>query len=221
MHHVKVGDTGKGSDVSPYTKMDQAQTRAANAREASRRSDILQAARELFVRFGYKKTTMEDIARAAGITKPTIYTYFEGKKDIMVSLVEWEAQQVLDVGLSQVKTDAGAPEQLAAMFTAADEFLEKDSFLKGIAMRDPDILTPEVISLAFAYERRIIEAMAGILEQGMEEGTVRRTDPKLLAYAIVRLHEAFTFTSFFDEEGFDPGEIRDFLIQTMFAAVKL
>lgn len=192
----------------------------AAAREASRRADILEAARRLFVRHGYKKTTMEDIARAAGITKPTIYTYFEGKKDIMMRLVEWEAGQVLDAGLSHVEPGASAPEQLACMFRATDEFLEQDSFLKGIATRDPDILTPEVISLGLMFERRIMEATARTLEQGMEDGTVRPTDPKLLAYAIIRLHEAFTFTSFFNEEGYTRAQITDFLVKTMYAAVQ-
>lgn len=191
-----------------------------SAREAFRRADILEAARSLFVRCGYKKTTMEDIARAAGITKPTIYTYFEGKKDIMMSLVEWEAEQVLDAGLSHVEDGASAPEQLACMFRAIDEFLKRDSFLKGVATRDPDILTPEVISLGFMFEKRIIEAITRTLERGMEEGTVRRTDPRLLAYAVVRLHEAFTVTSFFNEEGYTRARITDFLVETMYAALE-
>lgn len=202
------------------TKTNGAPTGAAEEREASRRADILEAARGLFERYGFKKTTMDEIARAAGITKPTIYTYFKGKKDILVGLVEWEASQVLQAGLATRNEKASAPEQLAGMFLAVDDFLRKDTFLQGIATRDPDIITPEVINIAFGFERRIIEAVAKILEQGMGEGTVRRTDPKLLAYATVRLHEAFTFTAFFDQEGYTPEQINAFFLEMMTAAVQ-
>ncbi len=190
------------------------------AREASRRAGILEAARGLFTRFGYKKTTMDEIAKAAGITKPTIYTYFEGKKGILVGLVEWEASQVLDKGLASQDLEAAAPEQLRSMFMAVDTFLKGDSFLQGIVTRDPDILTPEVLNIAFGFERRIMDAVAKILEQGMEEGTVRRTDPKLLAYATVRLHEAFTFSAFFDSEGYTDEQVNDFFVEMMTAAVQ-
>jgi len=63
---------------------------AAAAREAQRRAEILEAAHGLYQRYGYKKTTMDEIAKAAGITKPTVYSYFKGKKDILIALVEWE-----------------------------------------------------------------------------------------------------------------------------------
>ncbi len=54
----------------------------------------------------------------------------------------------------------------------------------------------------------------------MGEGTVRKTDPRLLAYATVRLHEAFTFTAFFDQEGYTPEQINAFFVEMMTAAVK-
>ncbi len=189
-------------------------------RETQRRADILKAARGLFERFGYKKTTMDDIARAAGITKPTVYTYFKGKKDIIVALVEWEGSQVLETGLASQDEKASATEQLSGMFVAVDRFLKEDTFLQGIVNRDPDILTPEVISTAFDFERKIMEAVAKILEQGMEEGTIRKTDPKLLAYAIVRLHEAFTFTAFLDLDGYSPERVNEFFVEMMVAAAR-
>lgn len=189
-------------------------------REAQRRSDILDAARGLFRRYGYKKTTMDDIARAAGITKPTIYSYFKGKKDIIAGLVEWEGAKVLDTGLSSQDEKASAEEQLARMFLAVDQYLEKDTFLQGIATRDPDIITPEVISIAFDFERRIMEAVARILERGMAEGTIRETDPKLLAYAIVRLHEAFTFTAFLELDGYSKERVNEFFVEMMASSIR-
>jgi AcrR family transcriptional regulator len=187
-------------------------------REAQRRAEILEAARGLYQRYGYKKTTMDDIARAAGITKPTIYAYFKGKKDILVALVEWEGARILERGLSCAGEEAAPVEQLAEMFMATDRFLKEDTFLQGIVTSDPDILTPEVVSTAFGFERKIMDAVESILARGMEDGSVRATDPRLLAYAIVRLHEAFTFTAFFDLD-YDPDEVNQFFVEMMIAII--
>jgi AcrR family transcriptional regulator len=189
--------------------------RAAGPREARRKAAILEAARKLFQRYGYRKTTMDEVARDAGITKPTVYSYFKGKKDILISLVEWEGSRVLETGLSSTEEGAGAIEQLVAMFVATDNFLRQDSFLRGIVSRDPDILTPEVIRVAFDFEGKIIDAVARILQRGMDEGVIRITDPRLMAYAIVRLHEAFTFSAFFELEGYDGERINAFFVETM------
>lgn len=193
---------------------------ASSDREAQRRGDILEAARSLYQRYGYRKTTMDDIAKAAGITKPTIYSYFKGKKDILVALVEWEGSRILERGLSGVRDGASAEEQLAAMFLATDKFLKEDNFLQGIVSRDPDILTPEVVSTAFDFERKIMGAVEAILRRGMEQGTVRKTDPRLMAYAIVRLHEAFTFTAFFDLDGYTQDQIGGFFVEMMISTLR-
>lgn len=49
---------------------------------ASRRSQILAAARNVFGRYGYQRASMELIARAAGVSRPTLYQYFSGKRDV-------------------------------------------------------------------------------------------------------------------------------------------
>lgn len=174
----------------------------------------------LFQRYGFRKTTMDEIARAAGITKPTVYNYFRGKKDIMVALVEWEASRVLETGLGSSGGDKSPIERLESMFLAVDSFLQEDSFLQGIVSRDPDVLTPEVIRVAFDFERRIIDAVADILREGMASGIFRKTDPALMAYAIVRMHEAFTFSAFAGLEGYDREKINDFFIETMVATLR-
>ena len=74
--------------------------------------------------------------------------------------------------------------------------------------------------MAFDFERRIIDAVSRILEKGMEEGAIRREDHMLMAYAIVRLHEAFTFSAFLDLEGYDPGEINEFFINMVMYAIR-
>jgi len=53
---------------------------------------IINAAENQFIRFGFRKTTMEDIAKAAGIGKATLYYYFKNKEDIFAAMAERIAQ---------------------------------------------------------------------------------------------------------------------------------
>ena len=48
----------------------------------SKRNDIIEAAFTQFIQYGFQKTTMADIAVATGISRPSIYTYFENKEEI-------------------------------------------------------------------------------------------------------------------------------------------
>ena len=54
----------------------------------------MEAAVELFVRYGYEKTTMEDIARRIGKTKTSVYYYFNGKQDILREVLAQEFASV-------------------------------------------------------------------------------------------------------------------------------
>ncbi len=123
-------------------------------------------------------------------------------------------------GLENLDEDASVIEQLDSMFVSTDEFLREDTFLQGIASRDPDILTPEVIRVAFDFERKIIDSVEKIVEKGIEEGTFRKTDARLMAYAIVRLHEAFTFSAFFELEGYEKEKLNDFFMESMVAMMQ-
>ncbi|HEY5611806.1 MAG TPA: TetR/AcrR family transcriptional regulator [Thermoanaerobaculia bacterium] len=66
------------------------QTTTSNRRQreiARVREEILDAAAQIFARSGFRGTTINDIARSAGYTAPTLYSYFEGKADIFEALI--------------------------------------------------------------------------------------------------------------------------------------
>lgn len=54
------------------------------------RNKILVSARELFTDYGYKKTSMDEIARNCGVTKKTVYSYFRDKDSLLNCLIEEE-----------------------------------------------------------------------------------------------------------------------------------
>ncbi|MBU1672702.1 MAG: TetR/AcrR family transcriptional regulator [Actinobacteria bacterium] len=180
---------------------------AEDGTETDRRESILEAARDVFQRYGYRKATMEDIAVAAGITRQTLYRYFRGKKVLLTSLLEWEATRALMSNLPSDFVSTDSRDKLRLIFLSINSYLDRDPFLKGIARRDPDVVTPDVIRIAQRFERRMTELVAQLLKEGMSEGVVYETEPELLAYALVRLHEAFFLSGYIDGSRFEPEEI--------------
>lgn len=64
-------------------------------RKAERPSEILNAAFEEFVRNGYAATRLEDVAKLAGVTKGTIYFYFETKERVFDEMIRHVSRSVL------------------------------------------------------------------------------------------------------------------------------
>ena len=58
---------------------------------------IIETARKLFRKFGFKKVSMDEIAREAGVTKRTIYSYFSSKEDLLKYFVVEEIKNMKDI----------------------------------------------------------------------------------------------------------------------------
>ena len=76
-------------------------------RDAQRRAEILQAARECFLQFGYAKTSLDDIAKRAGISRPLIYRKFKNKEDVFTAVYE-DLMESLYPGVEAVLAGKGS-----------------------------------------------------------------------------------------------------------------
>jgi TetR/AcrR family acrAB operon transcriptional repressor len=70
-----------------------------------RQQQILDAAAAVIIRFGYDKTTMGDIAEAAGASRRTVYLYFSGKEQLFEALLYHEYMLYAQTWLEQIETD--------------------------------------------------------------------------------------------------------------------
>lgn len=67
-------------------------------RKEARPQELLEAALELFCENGYATTTLSDIARKAGVSKGTVYLYFENKEALLVAAVRDALEPILELG---------------------------------------------------------------------------------------------------------------------------
>lgn len=89
-----------------------------------KQSDILAAALQAFAAQGYRRTSMDDIARHAGMSRPALYLHYRNKEDIFRTLVAQFCIQSVDGMEKALATPGQTPEEaLAAAFRAKDGVL--------------------------------------------------------------------------------------------------
>lgn len=84
----------------------------------SRINQIADAATRLFARYGYKRSSMDDIAREAGLAKATLYLHFKGKDDVFRAMLDLLARRVEARSRDVLTMSAPFVDRLAAMLRA-------------------------------------------------------------------------------------------------------
>ncbi len=118
---------------------------AATAEDSAKRRQIVEGAREIFLAKGFDAASMSDIARAAGVSKGTLYVYFENKEQLFEAIVHEECLVHAEGAFALDHANHDVEAILTRLGTAYLEFLctaEKASALRtvaAIADRMPEI----------------------------------------------------------------------------------
>jgi AcrR family transcriptional regulator len=158
------------------------------------KNQLLDIAKERFDRFGYKKTTMDEICGDARISKKTVYELFRDKEDLFISLFTREALKARDFIFSQI-TDLDDPrEKLLKLGKVIRDYFDEDNFMVKVLKDDGDLYTPYLNkSFLVQTEEETIRIISDILEEGMRKKRFRKFDSRITGYAIFKLFQAFTY----------------------------
>jgi AcrR family transcriptional regulator len=148
-------------------------------RKAERPQEILEAAFGEFSRNGYATTTLEQIAERAGVTKGTIYVYFENKEHLFISMVRELMKVTLDTVHEMFERHEGS---------TADLLKEQFSFIYHNIVEDRrrrEVVrmllaeAPRFPALVDRYHEEIHRPCMDLLEQaiqrGIDRGEIRRS----------------------------------------------
>ena len=100
------------------------------------RAEILAGARDLFQKYGIDKTTMEDIAEAAGKGKSTLYYYFKKKEDVFYAVAEEESADMLALVERALKGGKTAGEKLRLFFNTHDDAVRNKAKLYPMVFKE-------------------------------------------------------------------------------------
>jgi len=155
---------------------------------------LMDIAKGRFDRFGFKKTTMDEICSDARVSKKTLYKFFRDKEDFFVSLFNREALKSRKIVLGGLKNIEDPLEKIKKFMQVSREYFKKEPFMIR-ALRDEDGLYAPFLKEKYQVfvEEGILNILAGFLREGIEQGKFRNLDTHINAYIIFKLFQAFTY----------------------------
>jgi AcrR family transcriptional regulator len=142
-------------------------------RKAERPQEILEAAFVEFSRNGYATTTLDQIAERAGVTKGTIYVYFENKEHLFISMVREITKATLDTVHDMFATHEGSTaDLLRAQFSFMYQHIVEDRRRREV-VRMLIAEAPRFPELADRYHQEILKPCLEMLRQAIQRGMDR------------------------------------------------
>jgi len=151
-----------------------------------RRRQLLDVALEVFADQGFHGASMDDVATAAGVTKPVLYQHFGSKRDLYLQLLDDVGQRLLEVVQKATAAAGGPRQQVAAGFEAYFRFVaDHESAFRLLFGGDGREADREFADVVRRVEDAMADAVAALIEADIDDDHRR-----LLAYGIVGLAEA-------------------------------
>jgi TetR/AcrR family transcriptional repressor of uid operon len=156
------------------------------------RTPILDAAYELFCRMGIQRTTMEDVARQAGVSRITVYRRFATKNTLVEHLVRREFRRYFDQFLIDIEEADTAADRVVLGFVSSLRAIRSNPLIGGLMVSEPDLLVPSMINDGGQTLVTVRQFLAGQLRREQSAGNVPADlDTDLVAEVMARVSASF------------------------------
>lgn len=162
--------------------------------EDSARQRILDAARDLYIEQGLRGTTMEDVARRAGMGRATVYRRFSEKGYLFQALVMREAQRDLVEVEKAIRHFTSYLDGLLEAFVMAVTLIHRNPLLSHLLTNERDHVVPfmtthfgDILNFSRLY-------LAGQIALGQKAGHIRQIPADVVAEMFLRLSQSLTLS---------------------------
>lgn len=167
-------------------------TKERKEREKNRRRDqILTAAIDLIEQQGFEKTTMDEIAEKAELSKGTLYLYYKDKSSLFQAIKKRALQSMHQEFLQVIQQDKKGAELVKNMVSAfLDQIKKNFTFTKAVMLyknsssNEPPEDSP-IVDKCIHIENELLMLMVRAIQIGIQDGSIStKLDPKILALQI-------------------------------------
>jgi len=191
--------------------------RVTEAHVEARRNQILDAAWACFARRGYHQTTMQDIARDAGISAGAIYRYYASKEAVLAAITERNTQRYMEL-LADIQSEAEGPMDVLSsvgqtmMATFEDPMFETNTRL-DIEVRPETIRNDALRERSRQQLEFWRQSLVTLLAEARENGELRRDiDIDTFVVLAICAYEGLRSWGLVDPSIFRPREVFDLLL---------
>jgi AcrR family transcriptional regulator len=159
-----------------------------------RHNGYLDAARACILDVGWKRTTLTDVARRAGVSRMTIYRTWPDMQTLLADLMtrEWVG---IAAATRVAAADTTSPAGIAAAALATIRALRDNELFVRIVELDPDLMLPYLLARRGRSQEALIEILAAEIASGQATGVIRTGDPLLMARALTLAAHGFVFSA--------------------------
>ncbi|MEV0418661.1 TetR family transcriptional regulator [Streptosporangium canum] len=156
------------------------------------RARILDAAYEQFCRMGIRRSTMEDVARRAGVSRITVYRRFATKDALVEHVVRREFRRYFDRFLIDIEQARTAADRVVLGFVSSLRAIRRNPLIGGLIAAEPDLLVPSMVNDGGRTLATVRQFVAGQLRREQHAGNVSSDlDTDLAAELMVRISASF------------------------------
>ncbi|RYP83880.1 TetR/AcrR family transcriptional regulator [Nocardioides guangzhouensis] len=159
---------------------------------SDRHNGYLDAARDCILDVGWKRTTLTDVARRAGVSRMTIYRAWPDMQTLLADLMtrEWAG-----VATAVPEGEDVDPDRIATGVVAAVRALRANPLFRRILDVDPELVVPYLLDRRGRSQDLILDALAARVTAGQDQGRLRAGDPVLLARTVLLAAHGFALSA--------------------------
>jgi AcrR family transcriptional regulator len=165
----------------------------AGMKKELKRQKILGAASECFARFGYDKTTLEDIGKAVGLNKASLYYYYRNKESLFCDVIVQEAETYMQDLQKKVRGSRSSESRIVSYFNERLNYYKNVVNLHNLSLdtiRKVDPIFQEVYKVILLKEA---EFLAGIIKEGQESGEFIKSESQKVAELLLEVASAIRY----------------------------
>lgn len=156
---------------------------------------VLDGAYEQFCLMGIRRSTMEDVARRAGVSRITVYRRFATKDALVEHVVRREFRRYFDQFRTDIEQAATVADRVVLGFVSALRAIRGNRLIGGLMAVEPDVLIPSMVSDGGRTLGAVQRFVAGRLHSEQAAGTVAaEVDVELVAELMARVSASFLIT---------------------------
>jgi AcrR family transcriptional regulator len=148
-----------------------------------KRDAVVRAAAQAFNDRGYHHVSIDDIAAALGVTKPTIYYYVANKEQLLFECFRAGLERIREAVREAERPDRPARERLGGVVRGYAEAIASEYGWCMVRAHEHD-LGPEMGRQINALKSEIDQGIRRLLREGVADGSIGTCDPKLTAFAM-------------------------------------
>jgi len=156
---------------------------------------LLSAARDCVMDVGFKRTTLADVARRAGVSRMTVYRQYGDLPAIVSALLSCELIALIDHARDEVADLPSARERLVEAGVRTVEQLVHHPLYRRVLDVDPELLLPLVVDRFGSTQQAAIDLVAEEVQHGRRDGSIRAVDPRLAATCLLLTAQSFVFSA--------------------------